>query len=117
MTKRFILILLLLSCQKILPPNGNFNKFFGVITLNPNAKFETYGYLNENETLKIGFRALNAAIPQIYVKDENGNQLFQLNNLQSIDTNIIISKSQNYYIDILNGSQSQKIFIRITKAP
>ncbi|MEO0203107.1 MAG: hypothetical protein ABIL37_05255 [candidate division WOR-3 bacterium] len=120
-----ILLFLVLSCQRIKEPSKEFGKFFGAITLNPDSSFYIGGFLNESDTIDIGFKSLSSNISKFFIVDEENfnkwqnkeqaNFLISYDNINEIDLKYPISQSKSYYVVIVNGLQKQKLFIRIRK--
>ncbi len=116
---------LFLGCQKISIPRDNFGKFFGSTILKSNDYFTINGFLDEGDTLYVGFRASNTSISQFFIANEdnfnkwkNGESaqfLINYNNVDELDEKFSISIPDNYYVVIVNGSQKQRVFIRIKR--
>ncbi|MEO0159714.1 MAG: hypothetical protein ABIL49_02540 [candidate division WOR-3 bacterium] len=121
----FVFLLLFVGCQKIEGPSVEFGKFFGAITLKPDSSFYIGGFLNEGDTIDIGFRTLNSTISKFFIADEENFNKWQNNqpaqflisydNINEIDLKYPIAQSQKYYVVIVNSPQKQKVFIRIKK--
>ncbi len=119
------IFLLFFGCQKISIPRDAFGKFFGVVTMRSNDYFSMNGFINEGDTLYVGFKTSNTPILQFFIADEdnfnkwkNGEDaqfLVSYNNISELDEKFSIRIPANYYIVIVNGSQKQRVFIRIKR--